>query len=365
MTAPDEAALREDVRAFLLRHAGGSHDEPAFLALRNRIFARQLGAIDAVARLHARAMAAGSRDAVVAVPTDVFRFSRLAVHPPERDVRVFHTSGTTGSARGAHHFCDISLYETAARLAAKRYLFPDVERIDLVLLAPPPGEIEGSSLSFMLSGFVDWFGRAARWVVTGGRLLAEALAEACDAAVRDARPLALLGTSFAFVHAEDALGGRRWALPRGSRIMQTGGFKGRSRALDPDGLRGALGVRYGVPEQLIVAEYGMTELSSQLYETTLRHALAGDVPATRRYAAMGWTRVVAVDPLSLAPLGPGERGLVRIEDLANVDSCVAVQTSDVGIVEPDGRLVLLGRADGAEARGCSIAVDELLSGRTP
>ena len=39
----------------------------------------------------------------------------------------------------------------------------------------------------------------------------------------------MLGTSFALVHLLDALGDDTFRLPRGSRVMQTGGFKGKSR----------------------------------------------------------------------------------------------------------------------------------------
>ena len=48
-------------------------------------------------------------------------------------------------------------------------------------------------------------------------------------------------------------------------------------------------------------------------------------------------------------------------DLANSGSVIAVQTSDCGRIEDTG-LELLGRLEGAEARGCSIAADALLAG---
>jgi hypothetical protein len=54
-------------------------------------------------------------------------------------------------------------------------------------------------------------------------------------------------------------------------------------------------------------------------------------------------------------------GLVRLDDAANLDSVSALQTADVGKREADG-LLLLGRAQGAIARGCSITADELLAG---
>jgi hypothetical protein len=184
-----------------------------------------------------------------------------------------------------------------------------------------------------------------------------------DGAVREGEPVALLGTSFAFVHAEEALGERRWRLPRGSRIMQTGGFKGRSRQLEPGEMLSALSARFGVAGEWIIAEYGMTEMCSQLYETTLRGAVTGGGTAggPRRLWAPGWVRCTPVDPETLRPVEGEEVGVLRVDDLANLDSVCAIQTSDLARRKGDG-VEVLGRAEGAVARGCSVAVDEVLGG---
>jgi hypothetical protein len=49
----------------------------------------------------------------------------------------------------------------------------------------------------------------------------------------------------------------------------------------------------------------------------------------------------------------GETGLIRIFDLANVFSVVAIQTEDLGICRGEG-FELIGRAQRAEPRGCSL-----------
>jgi hypothetical protein len=98
----------------------------------------------------------------------------------------------------------------------------------------------------------------------------------------------------------------------------------------------------------VFGEYGMTELSSQLYD-------AGDL----RYAWPPWVRVSVVHPETLEPMPDGERGLVRIDDLANLDSIACVQTSDVGTITHE-RLELAGRGSGAVPRGCSLATEEAL-----
>ena len=101
----------------------------------------------------------------------------------------------------------------------------------------------------------------------------------------------------------------------------------------------------------------MTELSSQAYTDALDRGVSWD---EARFQVPDWVRVVAVDPATLQPLPAGDRGLLRWVDLANVDSVCAVQTSDLGVVHPEGGFDLLGRASGVELRGCSLAIEELV-----
>lgn len=296
-----------------------------------------------------------------ALPTDVFRARRIASHSPDRDVRVFRSSGTTSTERSVHAYRDLSLYDRAARAAARHMLFPDVEQIRLVILAPHESEAPESSLDYMLSRFADWFASTATWVWHQDALDLPALIETLDAATAAGEPVALLGTSFAFVHVEDAIGDRRFALPAGSRVMHTGGYKGRSREVEPAELLGAINRRYGIEEPLIINEFGATELSSQLYDSTLRDAVDESVRA-RHLWVPPWVRATPVDFDSLEPTGAGEVGLLRIDDCANVDSVCCIQTADLARRVEEG-IVVLGRAPGASGRGCSLAADQALGRR--
>ena len=88
-------------------------------------------------------------------------------------------------------------------------------------------------------------------------------------------------------------------------------------------------------------------------------SLAGAL-AARRLVPPPWIRFRVLDPITLEALPEGERGLVAHFDLANVGSVAAVLTEDVGRASSGG-LQLFGRTAGAEPRGCSVAMDELLS----
>jgi hypothetical protein len=103
--------------------------------------------------------------------------------------------------------------------------------------------------------------------------------------------------------------------------------------------------------------YGMTELSTQLYDDG-----NADVPSVK--SGPHWIRSRLVDPLTGREVAPGERGVLVHCDLANFNSVTSILTEDVGVAAPGGFL-LLGRAEGAQAKGCSLAVAEFLQAAQP
>jgi hypothetical protein len=96
-----------------------------------------------------------------------------------------------------------------------------------------------------------------------------------------------------------------------------------------------------------------------MYESVLRHPSHA---TDRRLWVPGWVRAEPVDPLTLEPVEGEATGLLRIDDLANLGSVCSVQTSDLA-QRCEGGIRLLGRAQGAVARGCSLAVEEWLDSR--
>ncbi len=296
-----------------------------------------------------------------AVPTDAFKMTRIATFPEEAAAATFRTSGTTIGARGTHAMRDTATYDAAA-LAFGRWAlatgFP--ARVPLLVLGPSPREAPDSSLTHMIALFAAQLGEPASeretYFVQGDVLDLALLDERIVRVMaRGDAPVLLLATSFALVHLLDALEGAPFRLPKGSRVMQTGGFKGRSREVSGEALRADVAAALHVEPRAIVGEYGMTELSSQFYEATIASASA--TPWV--YVEPPWARVVPVDPVTLAPVADGEVGVARVEDLMNVDSAFAVLAAD-RVRRVAGGFELLGRAPGAPPRGCSIAVDEIL-----
>jgi Acyl-protein synthetase, LuxE len=357
-------SLHQRVRRFITDSLDGVPDE-RFDDLARDIARFQFAHVPAFARLcRARGVDLDkltSAHAIPALPTDVFRLARIAAHPPEQDRRIFRTSGTSQGteARGEHPMRTTVTYELAALRWGARMLWPDDRRFAVVVLAPSASEVPDSSLSFMIDQFVRAVGERVAYVVQGNELDLDFLQRAVGDAEFLGFPVLVLGTSFAFVHLIDRGGGRDFRLPPHSRLMQTGGFKGRSREVHPDELRRQISVILGLPASHVVGEYGMTELSSQLYEGTLVAALANRTEARHGvYFAPPWLSVAAADPVTLEALPSGETGILRFVDLANVDSSVAIQTMDLGRVT-ESCVELFGRAPGAMLRGCSLTVEDL------
>lgn len=372
MPDPVAAGLRTElIQRF--GDARAAFDDDTFNALALRVFARNFDAVPAYAAYcRARDRTPETVDhwsAIPAVPTAAFKelTLRAAGMPTER---VFRTSGTTRGRerRGEHHVADLDLYRASLRATFRAFLLPDDARLPFLSLMPPASALPDSSLAFMITDVMEAFGAdgSAVFADAGGvdfAALEAALESMLETSSSGGSPVLLLGTSAAFIHWLDRLerAGRRFTLPAGSRLMDTGGHKGKGRELPPEALRDLYADRLGIAGHACVNEYGMTEMLSQRYDDGLLRHHAGD-PAPSRKRGPGWLRTVAVDPETLEPVPAGVSGILRHIDLANLDSVAAIQTEDFGRMDGDG-LILEGRAVGAPPRGCSLAMDLLLEGR--
>ena len=296
----------------------------------------------------------GAWDDIPPVPATAFRDLPIVSGTPEV---VFRTSGTTGGSggRGEHHVLSLDLYKAAARANYRRHLMHGAARLRVLSLIPGPRDVPDSSLSTM-AGFIADEPEISNAVWAFHPEEGVDIEAAREAATAD-DPVLLLTTAFAFVHLLDALGRERIPLPEGSRMMETGGFKGRAAEVDRDTLYRRAEHILDIPPSCIVNEYGMTELLSQAYD-----GVAGAAPPlpARVHRFPPWVRTRALDPATLAPLRPGEPGLLAHFDLANAGSVCHILTEDFGHTTEDGGVLLLGRAKGATPRGCSLAAESFL-----
>jgi Acyl-protein synthetase, LuxE len=327
-----------------------------FQARTNPMFARLVSA-------HGVALDALTLENAPAVPVDVFKHGVCFSGAPADVSHTFLTSGTTLGAQGRHAFASLETYRAGALAWGRRALFAKPAQV--LALSPRYADAPDSSLTFMMDAFASDLSTApAAWLVREGstRAAFDVDLAALSIAIANAQaPIVVLATSFALVHMLDALetlkDSRGLHLPAGSIVMQTGGFKGRSREVDADTLRRQLAETFGLPLRSIVSEYGMTELSSQFYEFTA----VDEAAPSGVFREPPWAQIVPVDPQTLKPVREGDVGLARIVDLLNIDSVCVLLTQDCVRRVPLG-FELLGREPSAPRRGCSIGMDELLSG---
>jgi hypothetical protein len=297
------------------------------------------------------------------VPTSAFKDFPLTCFPVEQAVAEFHTSGTTQAKSGKHYFGTLELYDAAIIPNFAAHLLPDGTRLPMLVLTPSPEEAPHSSLSHMMGVVTERGqgtgngGQGDQFFVKGGQLETERLERELRRWEEHRDPVVFLGTALAFVHFFEHCrrSNLRFALPADSRVMETGGFKGKAREVPRNELYGAFAEYLGIPPSHIVNEYGMTELSTQFYDETMRVGRPSD-----EKTVPPWARVVIINPQTGSEAATGETGLIRVFDLANISSVAAIQTEDFGVMHEE-RFNVLGRATAAEARGCSIAADEMLS----
>lgn len=335
-------------------------DEAAFNAMALRLFAHQVRHNPAYARFcqsRGRTPATVRRwQDIPAVPVNGFKQLTLSCTRVDACERVFMTSGTTGGEenKGRHYHPDLRVYD-----ASMRRHFADSAGplpIRMAILFPDEAALPNSSLAHYLQLCRDDFslgGGAHYWTPEGMEL--DDLLAFLRSAREQQQPVALLGASYSFVHLMDALAelDEDSRLPAGSWLLDTGGFKGRSREIPIEQFYAQLSRVFGVARESCLNMFGMTELSTQCYDRG--NAV---VPSVKR--GPHWMRTRAVDPLSGASVPEGQPGILVHTDLANYNSVISILTEDLGIIG-DGGFRLLGRAQGAEARGCSLAVESFVA----
>jgi phenylacetate-coenzyme A ligase PaaK-like adenylate-forming protein len=285
---------------------------------------------------------------IPAVPTTSFKDFELTSLAPAERTNVFYSSGTTEQrpSRHFHNAESLAIYE-ASLMCWFAECFKPSPNLRFISLTPPPHAAPNSSLVHMFGTigttyqtvFTGNIGDDKAWVVNQEKTT-ELLQMFCN----QNEPVAIVGTAFGFVHLLDHLTASKqhFQLPAGSRVLETGGYKGRSRVIPKNKLHQLIAKQLGVSNVQIISEYGMSELSSQGYDNP-----------QRIFRLPPWAHVQIISPETNKEVAIGETGLVRILDLANVYSVMAIQTEDLAIRRDNG-FELLGRATEAEPRGCSL-----------
>ena len=315
------------------------------------------------------------------VPTAALKEFEMTSLPPDQRTRVFYSSGTT-EQRPSKHFHNaesLAVYEASLWQWFKQNCRLRIADCRLLSLTPTAEHAPHSSLVHMFdfvrgklgadeNAFVGRINSDGSWRVDFDAAL---VALSCSRRREKAdfpfagsplphvsgyeKPLLILGTAFGFVHLLDELSSRnlRLQLPEKSRVIETGGYKGRSRTMPKAELHALITEHLGVAASHILCEYGMSELSSQAYEGESLKSQVQSLKPCRSFHFPPWARVRIISPETGHEVSDGEIGLIQVFDLANVFSVMAIQTEDMAVRRGDG-FELLGRATMAEPRGCSL-----------
>lgn len=251
---------------------------------------------------------------------------------------IFQSSGTTGTTPGRHFVKDLSLYEESF-LRSFGQFYGNPEDFVIAALLPSYQERSGSSLIYMVERLIEKSGHRLSGFY---RENIEELISNLQGKKIHGRKVLLIGVTFALLDLAEKVSPDL----SGVIIMETGGMKGRRKELTRAELHSVLTKKLNT--ETIHSEYGMTELLSQAYSY-----------GNGIFRSPAWMKILIRDPQD--PLTvyaePGKTGGINIIDLANINSCSFIATSDLGKLYEDGSFEVLGRFDHSDIRGCNLMVE--------
>lgn len=276
-------------------------------------------------------------DKIPFLPIEFFKTHKVTCKDEEEPAITFTSSSTTGIQTSAHLVYDLDLYEKSFTKAFELF-YGTIDKYCILGLLPSYLEREGSSLVYMADKLI----KLSKHPDSGFYLYdTDRLVLKLEALKDRGEKTLLLGVSFALVDLAE-----RYNVDVGDKciVMETGGMKGRRKELTRAEMHEKL--CYAFRTKQIHSEYGMTEILSQAYSK-----------GEGRYECPPWMKISirdVNDPFS--KIAPGATGGVNIIDLANIDSCAFLATSDLGRVFDDNTFEILGRFDYSDVRGCNLLV---------
>ena len=264
------------VAAYIRRTDEGTRDEREFEELALEVFAFQFATIkpyqNYCRRVDRTPDTVRSWRGIPAVPALAFKQYSLFAGPPDAIAKTFRSSGTSEPGRSSQaHFsrAGLELMDTAVAAAARSRLFSDGRRTRILVLTPPPEQVPHMIMVHGMAHLMMVYGLDGSRFLAGPKGLDfAAVWTELDGCQKAGVPVSLIGPSFGFVHFFDWMKaeGRRLELPAGSRLMDAGGYKGRSREIGRDAFVSWAAQMCGLPRERVINLLGMTELASQVYD---------------------------------------------------------------------------------------------------
>lgn len=286
---------------------------------------------------------------IPAYPSEAFKKDTIVSFPMEKMVMENITGGTTcpelrGSVFRDEHGRKLAL--ECNRRVMGDYIFPEGERMPILVLAPSPEMAPTMGMAIGMAETIKHFGaERSDFFITRRGLRVKELLKTMRDFERKGRPIALIGATSAFVYIFNACkaNGIKFSLPKGSRIADGGGYRDKFGECTREMYYQQCLEILGVPEENCVNVLGMAECTTNFVDSSLKDSFMG-IKRQRRKPNHKWAKVVVFDLETCSmPLPEGDVGLLRHYDLANLPTVLAVQTENLGYQTSDG-FEILGRA---------------------
>jgi hypothetical protein len=328
-----------------IRQGIESHDEERFNDLAKREFELQYHTVEPYRKycLQKNATPENITDwrKIPAVPSLAFKKFILTTFPVEKAEHAYFTSGTTNPSRKGSIYRDkgaVDLINTANGLLTREYVFPDVDRMKILLMTPSPNMAPGIGMAIGLERVRTEFGTPeSAYLISRFGLNVELLLKSLMESEKSGEPLALIGSTTGFIYFLKACEkeGIRFKLPHRSRICDGGGYTGQFGECSKEEYFEKCNQVLGVEDHYCINVLGMGEISTNFFDNVLRDYLNGKVG--KRYKIIPpWTRTEVVDINTFKRLPDGETGLLKHYDLVNRAMVMAVQTDNLGFMTEDG-----------------------------
>lgn len=246
----------------------------------------------------------------------------------------FTSSSTTSQTPSTHYVNKVSVYEESFLKCFNMFYGNPADYCILALL-PNYLQRKGSSLVYMCNKLIELSGHASSGFFLDN---IEELISTINALKQTKQKVLLIGVSYALMDLCD----KNITLNDNFTVIETGGMKGTRKELLKPELHAYL--KTGFKIAAIHSEYGMTELLSQAYSL-------GD----GTFQAPPWMRFMVRevdDPLQYR--NDHKTGGINVIDLANIYSCAFIATKDLGRLNHENKLELMGRYDHSDVRGCNL-----------
>lgn len=268
------------------------------------------------------------------LPIEFFKNFNVVSSPVNSKTVVFTSSSTTSQLPSTHYVNDITLYEKSF-LTCFELFYGKVKDYCFLALLPNYLQRKGSSLVYMCQKLIKETGHPDSGFFLDNM---DELVTRINGLKNTGQKVILLGVSYALMDLCD----RGIELSDNFIVMETGGMKGTRKEMLKEELHAYL--KKGFKINTVHGEYGMTELLSQAY--SYENGL---------YQSPPWMRFLVRevdDPLKIRI--DRKTGGINVIDLANVNSCAFIATKDLGRLNGDRMLELMGRYDHSDVRGCNL-----------